>query len=967
MNTTFKKIAIVIINIFIISLCYTQPGANDPTFNPSDVGFTLHGGILNNGIIQADGKIIISGAFLYNGEVQRLTCLNEDGSLDNSFVSGTGANNNIRSTAIQSDGKIIVAGDFDAYNDITINRIARLNSDGILDIGFDSGTGANGDIYKAIIQPDGKIIIGGGFTSFNGTSVNHIARLNSDGTLDTGFEIGVGANDIVETISAQTDGKIIIGGSFTSYNDSTTNRIARLNTDGSLDDSFDSGLGANNRVQTINIQSDSKIIVGGNFTSFNGTTKRRIVRLNTDGSIDASFDTGLGVGAGHANAYVSFTIIQSDGKIVVGGHFNNYDTTSTPTSVNIIRINTDSSIDTTFNAGTDGASHHLYASAVQPDDKIIIGGNFSFYNNISRNCIARLNVDGTLDTSFNPGTGTGSHHNRYIRVIAVQPDGKIIVGGSFLYFNGESKNRIVRLNEDGSIDNSFNIGTGLGTNPNTLLNAISIQSDGKIIIGGSFDSYNNVPRNGIARLNPDGSLDNTFNPATGANARINSIAIQSDGKILITERYTPFSGGSTNLVSRLNTDGSIDTSFNIGEGFNSIVRNILIQPDGKVIVSGSFTSYNDTPTSRIVRLNTDGSIDNDFNPGSGVNGSIFTSYLQPDGKVIIGGYFDSYNGEPRNNFARINTDGSLDTNFNVGSGSGWSFFVYTSSIQSDGKIIIGGEFTSYDGKGRNRVARVLVDDPIWSGSENNDWDNTNNWEALVIPRVTDNIIIPNNPIGGNFPEISSNIEINSLTIENQSELLLNLGYSITLNDTLINEGVIKSTPGNFIEIDDSGENIVITAVSCPAGSYCPNGIDVIACAPGTSQSLTGQSECIACEPGTFSDTEGQLECMECPEGMEQPLSGQEGCVALTSISSLENGAVKLYPNPAQNETVLVLENNHKYEYLELVNIGGKVLNRQQITNGNTTIKINLSALSAGVYLIKVNGLEYQTVKKLIKQ
>ncbi len=152
--------------------------------------------------------------------------------------------------------------------------------------------GANGAVYTTILQPDGKILIGGQFTTYNGITANRIARLNTDGTLDTTFTVGTGADSSVNTITLQPDGKILIGGAFTTYNGTTVNHVARLNADGTLDTTFVTGTGTNGSVFTIALQPDGKILIGGWFTTYNGTTANYIARLNTDGTLDTTFTTG---------------------------------------------------------------------------------------------------------------------------------------------------------------------------------------------------------------------------------------------------------------------------------------------------------------------------------------------------------------------------------------------------------------------------------------------------------------------------------------------------------------------------------------------------------------------------------------------------------------------------------------------------------------------------------------------------
>ncbi len=742
------KKASLLLSVFIcfIGPIYGQAGSIDPTFNPADLGFGIGDGAnasvrttaiqsdgktfiggrfnsynafacsyiarvnvngtydttfiqgtgFNNNVnsisIQNDGKIIVGGLFdSFNGILRsKIARLNADGSLDTSFNPGNGANLQVWTTSIQSDGKIIIGGDFTSFNGITRNKIARLNANGTLDTTFNPGSGANNAVRSSNIQSDGKIIIGGGFFLFNGASRNNITRLNSDGSLDGTFNIGSGGNGFVHSISIQSDGKIIIGGNFTAYDGTTRNRIARINVDGSLDNTFNAGIGATNQVTTTNIQSDGKIIIGGYFTAYDGTTRNRIARLNSDGSLDIFFNPGIG-----ADKIIYATSIQSDGKIIIGGDFNSFD--GTPRNF-LTRLNTDASHDSTFNPGT-GAIDQVRATAIQSDGKIIIGGSFTSFNETVKFRLARLNNDGTLDNTFNSGIGAIG----FVTNISIQSDGKIIIVGTFNSYYGIPRNCIARLNVDGSLDITFDPGSGV----TGIINTTSIQIDGKIIIGGYFSSYNGTPRSCIARLNTDGSLDSNFNPGSGANDPIVSTSIQSDGKIIIGGWFTNYAGIPRGRIARVNADGTLDTSFDSFTGTNNYVLTTSIQSDGKIIFAGAFSSFNGIQKRSIARLNPDGSLDVNFDPGLGTQGHISTTSIQNDGKIIIGGLFSAYNGFTYNNLARLNADGSRDITFVVGSGA--DKIVQTTTIQSNGDIIIGGDFVSYNGVGKNRVARIKGD------------------------------------------------------------------------------------------------------------------------------------------------------------------------------------------------------------------------------------------------------------------
>ncbi|MNU75279.1 hypothetical protein D3C71_648060 [compost metagenome] len=686
----------VLFPIFVLA----QPGTNDPTFNTFD-GATYGDGsgfdeTVYSTSLQADGKMIVGGWFTkYNGVPRDfITRINQDGSNDATFNIGTGfegfSSEYIRTTVVQTDGKILAGGEFISFNGSNRKNIARLNSNGSLDATFNPGTSFNGPVYVIALQTDGKILVGGSFTQFNGTAVNRIVRLNSNGTLDATFNPGTGTTSSpINTIAIQSDGKITIGGNFSQFNGIPANRIIRLNPDGTPDASFNTGGGPGAEVQTITIQPDGKMLVGGNFNTWNGTAMGRIARLNTDGSLDAGFNTGTGF-----SSIVYSTAIQTDGKIIVGGNYTSF---NGMTAYSITRLNTDGTMDITFNPGT-GFPGLLRCVTIQTDGKIISGGNFSALNDNPRNRIARLNTDGSLDTTFISATGCNSQ----VVATAIQTDGKILVGGDFTTFNDVLVNRITRLHLDGTLDTAFHTGSGFSGQPS----CITVLSDGKLIIGGAFSTFNGAPINEIVRLNSDGTLDNSFSTTgTGPNSVVSSTSIQPDGKIIVGGWFTSFSSSSKNRIARLNPNGTLDPTFNPGTGFNYLVYETKLQPDGKVLVGGAFNMFNGVVQNHIVRLNTNGSLDTSFHV-SYVDESVSSIVLQPDGKIVVGGSFTFYQGN-RNYITRVNSDGSNDLTFNIG--TGFNSAVHTMVLQSDGKIIVGGDFTSYNGTPIKRIARLNID------------------------------------------------------------------------------------------------------------------------------------------------------------------------------------------------------------------------------------------------------------------
>lgn len=357
-------------------------------------------------------------------------------------------------------------------------------------------------------------------------------------------------------------------------------------------------------------------------------------------------------------------------------------------------------LDTSFKLVT-GTNDAIHTMSLQSDGKIIIGGWFQSINSIGNNNIARLNTDGSLDSSFNPGTGT----NDMVHASAVLPDGKILIGGDFWTYNGITKIRLARLFPDGSLDTSFNTGWG----PDAAVVSILVQPDGKILITGHFTTYNNRPANHIARLNADGTLDTTFNSGVAADWDVSTTSIQADGKIVIGGNFTSFNGVARKNIARLNIDGSLDMTFNPGTGADSNVTNLSIQSDGKIIIGGYFDLYNGAIRKRIARLNPNGSLDTSFNADLAGIGSINSTALQLDGKIIVGGYFSFNNNTEIYNVIRLNIDGSRDTSFDVGNGIDSYGTVLKTLIQSDGKILIGGGFETYRGVLRNNIARINSD------------------------------------------------------------------------------------------------------------------------------------------------------------------------------------------------------------------------------------------------------------------
>jgi uncharacterized delta-60 repeat protein len=362
--------------------------------------------------------------------------------------------------------------------------------------------------------------------------------------------------------------------------------------------------------------------------------------------------------------------------------------------------------------GGDPAGPEVTDIDILSNGKIIVSGEYTFYRGVSANRIVQLNEDGTINTGFTYGTGFQSDTTNELVELSNK---KLIVIGQFTNYNGTNTIGIIGLNPNGTVDNTFVLGTGF--NPLPLQSAgpdtIEKQSDDKVIIGGAFWVYNGITSPKIIRLNPNGTVDNTFVVGSGftsggtfnnTDSFVTCLSIQSDGKIIVGGNFDAYSGSSVTRICRLNSNGTLDTTFTTGTGFNGVPMNIKIQPDGKILIGGLFTSYNGTSRNRIIRLNSDGSIDGTFTIGSGFNSDVLAIEFAQDGTILVGGSFSSYSGSTTyQNLINLNLNGTINTSFQS---SNPNSRVDSIAVGSYGDIYIGGLFTSVQGVSVQRFAKL---------------------------------------------------------------------------------------------------------------------------------------------------------------------------------------------------------------------------------------------------------------------
>lgn len=689
--------------------------------------------------IQPDGKVLYAGFFLtINGQPRSyIARFNADGTLDASFDTGNAFafDASISAVAVQPDGRIIVAGSFDKVGGLTRYSVARLNSDGSFDPSFNVGFAAKvTSVTSVAVQTDGKVLIGGNFSSISSSTRNGFARLNSDGTLDTAFNTTCSAFSN-KAIILQPDGKIVLGSSC----GASSSGVSRLTTTGTVDATFDAGTGANgSAVTALALQPDGKLFVGGKFGTFNGVSRRGIVRVNANGTLDNTFVPAT-------NYNTNAIALRSDGKVLIARDFSfqgspamnrlNADGTNdatfvaSETQVNdiysiavavdgsvyeagkmiidgpnfstvpqpLLRLTAAGVIDTTFRPFVAYGSLSAGVSCVvpQPDGKVIVAGQFRTANGIARSALVRFNADGTLDSSFGPVTGLASGS---INVVTLQPDGKILIGSSLPTAGAD---RLMRLNSDGTRDTSFNVVVG---DSGDAVKYIALQPDGRILVAGTFTTIGGQTRNShFARLNANGSVD-AFDPTFGGQNYVSSLLVQPDGKFVIGGNFSTINGVNRGTSARFNVDGTLDPTFvNTDFGF-STANYVAILPDGKFLMTnpGTLVRFNANNTQDTTFVSTA------FRVTGNTTGSINSVAIQSNGKILVGGQFDfiTATGFPvRKNFARLEADGSLDIGFGTyGGATGGN--VNKIAVGSDGRILIGGVFKMVNGFGHSGLARL---------------------------------------------------------------------------------------------------------------------------------------------------------------------------------------------------------------------------------------------------------------------
>lgn len=812
-NLLFMKLIITFIIFIFLGKLNAQTLVSDHSLNSTDtIGYNPERR-LNNSIdvlkVQNDGKIFIGGSFTsYNGIVKNgIARVHPNGNLDFSFIASNSDidtvytngfwGGTVKAVDIQANGRYLVGGSFMAFNNSTVNRICRLNIDGSSDASFNIGSGPNNTVKKIVIQPDGKIIVVGDFTIFNGVSVSGIVRLNSNGSIDNSFDMNIIGQNIND-IKVQADGKILVAGYIT--NPMVYGGLLRFNSDGSLDSSFSLLQTTNSSVIQIpdfEFQG-TKLIAIGDFSNVIGVGNYlKLIRLNNDGSIDNSFNTGTGL-----NGEAMNLLVNGNGDIFITptpfSGFSNYNGNGCYHAL----LNPDGSYKLDFEGQCFGASG--YSVVEFSESGILCASSNSNY-------LLQMNFNGSADVSFNKESG----FNNRVNVIKQLPDGSMLVGGNFTGYNNQPCNHVAHLFPNGDLDTNFNSNIGIGATGsptcgpyetlNFGVNDIIVLPNNKYVIGGSFTHFNGQQINSsVLRLNSDGTRDLTFISSNfiGQND-VRKMAVLPSGEIFV---------GSGNQFSRLFSDGFYDFTF--GTFYvNPSIEDIKIQADGKIVIVGGLYinlpsgSPNNYATHGVSRLNSNGTFDLTFHNsvGSGANGltnsNVYSAQVQQDGKIILGGLFSNFNGTACQSLIRLNNDGTTDGTFNTSIGD--SILINNVLITENNDVVIAGNFdlTQYELFGFKRLDSVGNSQSTWDKPNSLyhyvDQTMPNQYERIILSNQIDNKIL----MGGLFTSYDGEIE----------NRMLRLGICQTSqSDQFVTEQFQYTWPVNGITYFSSGNYLDTT-------------------------------------------------------------------------------------------------------------------------------------------------------------
>ena len=541
----------------------------------------------------------------------------------------------------------------------------------------------SGAVHDAVVDGNGKIVVGGQF-GFAGAT-RRVARLHPDGSRDTSFAFGLSstAGHVASLLPAS--GGYLVGGSFTGG--AAPDHLARLDANGALVPGFT--VGVNGEVRTVvRRAAGNGYFIGGAFGTVNGAVRNRIARLTSAFTSDTAFNPPAFSGT------VQAIVERGDGKVYVAGAFLGI-SGNAAAGYAVFRLNANGSLDPGFVFdAVPQALEHVNELALLDDGRLLIGGAFTAtVGSEQRRRIARLDDDGRVDLTFE-----GPSLNGDLTDLAVQPDGRIVISGTFTGVG--LGNDIARLHADGAVDATF----APLLDPDALVRSVTVQGDGGVLFAGDFTTITGAQTAlRVARIPKTGGLERDFAPAGSANNDVRALTVLANGDVIAGGAFTSIGGDArTYLAKFLGTTGTLSSSFT--PTLNGAVHALDIQPDGKILVGGAFTQVNGSPRQRLVRMLADGSIDSGFVPPAIPAGNVFAIEVDPQGRIYVGGDFQDVGGSGRRHLVRLLPTGAIDTAFEDPQVNDDVLAIAMAPDQW--RVYIGGRFTEVDGFARRSLARV---------------------------------------------------------------------------------------------------------------------------------------------------------------------------------------------------------------------------------------------------------------------
>lgn len=825
---------------------------------------------------------------------------------------------NYRITRGNNDKFLLYKNDSYVY-ETTIDGLLLFNSDGSQITSFDSpiislsSSGGNSDtvyINEAILQSDGKIMLVGKFNYVNGISRNNIVRLNADGTVDLTFNPGTGVYGVINGLGMTSDGKYVIGGDFGTYNSQPAKRIARINNDGSFDNSFythhDVSNGFTNAIRMIKIFDNNQVLAIG--TDYRiGTTNysKGLVKLLSNGQRDTNFSYMTG------NIVEGYSVLTlPDGKFIIdkfGG--------------NLQRYNSNGSLDNTFSCNVLNAfGNYNYPMYRLANGKILVCKGVELSNGIVRNGAFRINSNGSIDYSFNPTQSVA----KKITNLLVLADSKILCMSYGNSYNDIPCRKIFRLNIDGELDNTFNLQQELLINPDDFNflskhNFLELPS-GKILVyaydNQTIEITGNSPKK-IVRLNNNGSLDNSFDNPLNSNLIIRDLAVTENGKILIIGNGSINVNGNSQTFSTLkihsiNDDGQF-SDINNSPLANGEGDSFLKTKDGKLFLK---VFHNGMYKYR--KINSQGEIDNNFTSLSNSYPNALVMEYQSNSKYLIR--------TQGNIIVRVDSFGNVDNTFNQ---IQLNTLVYSNEsikllTNSEGYIFV---FT---------IDKLNVYDPNGNfiHTHNNVLENQSN--SIIRQQNCDQVIIY-----GDLISQQNNYDI------------ISIGDIKRVN---LDAGIVPAPIGDYNQDFEIGETLAdLDVIGENIQWYLNQNICQILPPPNSQDSPVPSS--------TILENGNTYYASQTIGGNESKIRLPITVTSTLNITQNSLNKIKFSPNPSKD---YVYFENVEFEKIEVFNLNGINLT-SMIEVDIYEKKLNISHLDFGVYILKVvNKQGNKFITKLIK-